>query len=707
MPLAFPGRNVREVRIPRTEAIDAASPERRALAFDARLDRAPPTPVRLAFYVKNRQGWFYQTASLVSVPHDGWRRVVIDFSPTSPVWEAWGHARPWDALSARGITLFGIELFCGSETEGTFRLRSVRWERSGGPPPGPGIRVLDIRGPVSPLRLGELWELAFRTARTDRDPYDPREIDLSCEIVTPEGRTERRHCFLYQDYEELDGALVATGAPEWRVRYRPGAEGKYRHNLLISRDGSGRRETISRGGFTVSGRRAGAAAGDGARSVEAASRDEFVLDLGDRPKNGWRPELAPLAASWDGAAFKRGREGPPRRVWRPVLEWTARWGSWEGVGAYDLGAAWRFDRALRRAEAQGISLPLAVLDDGPFLEHGKYRWPRNPFFADEGGLLASPGEFFRSDEARRYFLRRFRYLVARYGHSPAVSSWCIAAALPAPGVAEWHDRIGKDVRALPLGPPGGKPLVSLHPSAVPYRKEISLGDFEAGAPAGWRADTADAPGARFARVLGGGDGDALGFTFPSPGPPTHATVWRTLDDDLSRYDCLTFDVRMPENAAGVGRAQVVLRDRDLLWFEHLVETPLRAGDWTRCVVDLGSAADKFRPVGHKRPWTAYTRGRIKAVAIRVFPNGPAGSEARLDRVRLCAGPRRPARPLEVRIVDAGSKTVGRFEKYEMVLGLSEEFSNPFDPDTIAVEAVFRPADGSKEKVAHGFYYEPY
>ena len=40
-----------------------------------------------------------------------------------------------------------------------------------------------------------------------------------------------------------------------------------------------------------------------------------------------------------------------------------------------------------------------------------------------GGMLATPGEFFTNEQAKSFFKQRLRYLVGRYASSPAVFAW--------------------------------------------------------------------------------------------------------------------------------------------------------------------------------------------------------------------------------------------------------------------------------------------
>jgi len=716
--LIVPGLNGRELVFEPGSDLSACTPDKGALVFSARLGSPSRSPVRLVFHVQNRQGCFYQTASAWAIPHDHWREIRIDFSPRSASWEACGHARPWDAQSARAISRLGFRLFSELPYEGELHVQGLRWEPFGGRVAS-CAEIVDLVEAVPEGRsAGKTWELRFRVRPEPADPFDPARCDFWCEVLSPEGERIRREAFFYQEYQRspATGELVAVGEPDWHVRWRPTAEGRYRWRLFLSGE-----EPAAEGWFVVSG--AAPAPTPAFYGDLPSSFDEFVLELG--PGRSWRPELAKRRASWRDGAFARDNLPVPASVWRPVLEWTSKWGRWEGLGRYDLELAWRFDRVLEEAERRGISMPFALLDDESFLDSSTYRWGVSPLSKAEGGMLAGPGEFFTSDAARTYFLRRARYAIARWGSSAAISEWAIASGLPAAGVAEWHARVGNALAplcqagALPA-PEGVRPeessvgaargaLISLHPFAVPFREERELGEFEEPRPSGWKLDLTDSPGAWIGRARGAGlgGGDALEVAFPQAESPGWVTITRPLDDDLFEYDCLSFDVKMPEDASGVGRAQVVVRDRDLLWYECLVDSPLRAGDWTRCIVDLSTDGSRLRPVGHARPWSGYARSRVRQLAIRIFPNGRVAGKALVDHVRLYAGAREEPRPLDIAVKKSPPETVGRFEKYELVLDVRPEFPNPFDPDVVAVDAIIKGPGERAEFVVPGFFYEPY
>ena len=57
-------------------------------------------------------------------------------------------------------------------------------------------------------------------------------------------------------------------------------------------------------------------------------------------------------------------------------------------------------------------------------------------------------------------------------------------------------------------------------------------------------------------------------------------------------------------------------------------------------------------------------------------------------------------------VSANKTTLAQYDKFEVSFLLSQNFTNPYDPDQVSVEATFTHPSGNKTKI-YGFYYEPY
>jgi hypothetical protein len=69
----------------------------------------------------------------------------------------------------------------------------------------------------------------------------------------------------------------------------------------------------------------------------------------------------------------------------------------------------------------------------------------------------------------------------------------------------------------------------------------------------------------------------------------------------------------------------------------------------------------------------------------------------------------PAEASEVRLasVESACSVLGLYQRCELTVRLEGAIADPYDPDEVALEAVFRPADGRPPVTVQGFYYQPF
>jgi hypothetical protein len=107
-------------------------------------------------------------------------------------------------------------------------------------------------------------------------------------------------------------------------------------------------------------------------------------------------------------------------AWSLGIEWTDT-----GLGDYSkrLDRAWILDQVFAIAAKYNIGIDLVLLNHGAFSTTTNPEWYSNPYFASNGGPLASPGEFATNDVAWKFWERRLRYIVARYAAYPSLFTW--------------------------------------------------------------------------------------------------------------------------------------------------------------------------------------------------------------------------------------------------------------------------------------------
>ncbi len=151
------------------------------------------------------------------------------------------------------------------------------------------------------------------------------------------------------------------------------------------------------------------------------------------------------------------------RVW--MAHWSALNLDWRpqdsgpspAPGSLDLRVAATWDQLIASAEVNRVYLQIVLQHHGQYSTGANPNWADNPWNAARpGGFLKAPGDFFTSPEARAFTARKYRYIIARWGYSPAVLAWelfnevhwtdPIHAAHDERPVAQWHAEMAAFIR---------------------------------------------------------------------------------------------------------------------------------------------------------------------------------------------------------------------------------------------------------------------
>lgn len=130
------------------------------------------------------------------------------------------------------------------------------------------------------------------------------------------------------------------------------------------------------------------------------------------------------------------------RVWmshwgKLNLDWVR--GATVPLGTIDAAVAGNWDAIVTEAEARGVYLQMVFQHHGQYTTGANSNWAENPWnAANPGGFLQRPTEFFSSAQARRLTKAKYRYIVARWGWSPAVFAWELFNEV------HWVDAIDKE-----------------------------------------------------------------------------------------------------------------------------------------------------------------------------------------------------------------------------------------------------------------------
>ncbi|MGV3617457.1 MAG: cellulase family glycosylhydrolase [Fimbriimonas sp.] len=329
-------------------------------------------------------------------------------------------------------------------------------------------------------------EMSVRISASYFNPFDPEQIALDAVVVDPRGRRIAVPGFLYLDHQRSEGKvtvpiaisstealasgkasptetkekgeiLTPAGRLDWRIRFTPTLEGVHRIQLTLRT----RQGTVRRGGYTLT-----ATKGQGG-FVRVSPRDGryFALDdgrpywpigtnlgwasaRGTRDYDAWIPTFARSGANW-------GRLWLAPHWTTLALERPRTPEDGLGIGQYDLGNAWRLDHVVDLAERHGMRLALCVESYNVLRDRINWpEWERSPLNRANGGPLGRPEDFWSSPEMDRLNRMKLRYLVARWGASPAVMTWELwnevdgVTGYDAARVRDWHARSARYLRSI-------------------------------------------------------------------------------------------------------------------------------------------------------------------------------------------------------------------------------------------------------------------
>lgn len=296
-------------------------------------------------------------------------------------------------------------------------------------------------------------ELTVELGATYSNPFDPDEVALNAEFTAPSGkRLVVPGFFMIEHQRQVNDkheVMIPQGNGWWKVRFTPTELGTYSY-LLRLKDGSGE---ISGGKGALR-----CVAGKSKGFIRTSRADPHYLAFDDGsgyfaighnlPGYHTSNQLA------DEAMRKFAAAGENFNRWwlysyQLGLEWTPK------LGWYKQDAAARLDQALEWGEELGIYYMLCMDTHQDFRERG---WEHNPYSVKNGGPCANAGEFFTNPQAKDYYRKRLRYLVARYGYSRSVLCWEFGnemegwADSPDAIKLPWHREMSDHLRSLdPFG----------------------------------------------------------------------------------------------------------------------------------------------------------------------------------------------------------------------------------------------------------------
>lgn len=290
-------------------------------------------------------------------------------------------------------------------------------------------------------------EASFTISNLATDPFDYAQTDVRVQITQPNGTTNSWPAFF-------------DGGTTWRVRHTPSRSGLHevagvtlnRQPLTVG--------SLQPASWTVSGR----PAGTGFVRVDPANNNRFLSGNGRR-----HFPLGHNVAWWTNNTHLPGvfsRLGAARENWSRVWmthfydSLNLEWPKTGNFGSFSLPVARKWDAIVSAAEQGGVCFQVTLQHHGQYASipgsNVNPNWEQNPYNTANGGFLPDATRFFTDAQAKALTKRKYRYIIARWGYSPAIMSWELfnevqftdaAYANQWTNIAAWHDEMAAFIRS--------------------------------------------------------------------------------------------------------------------------------------------------------------------------------------------------------------------------------------------------------------------
>ncbi|MBI4977785.1 MAG: hypothetical protein HZC28_09895 [Spirochaetes bacterium] len=431
--------------------------EKQSAVLNSPFEAAPGIPLRISISFKNRGGSTDGDVYAAFIEYTRAGNVWVKEHPHTtakiPAAQSWEPVRFDLAVPVYDRATSYLKLAVGVVPKGSIDLLADRVEAYTAGETQKAVSFIEtLRAPYSAASPGvpsvdnfrmtasagqyEKIEASFNVQAAYRNVFDPEDILVNAVITKPDGYTVTIPAFFMLPLEPENGLTqmlysgkYRTNGPAcWMVRYAGDKPGAYAMKITV-RDAQGVTAESTAYPFTVT-----VSKKPGFVRVSTANPNYFERSdgsaffgcganvpwtrLNEKPKSG-----APSYENYFGRAAGMMNA---TRVWLchwAWLEWTPQekkndTHSYAGLGYYNQHIAAHLDRVIALAESNEYAVMLTLEDNNEHMGGTSYdAWKFNPYNVENGGVVTSFNELLKSETARKWYKKRLRYIIARWGYS--------------------------------------------------------------------------------------------------------------------------------------------------------------------------------------------------------------------------------------------------------------------------------------------------
>jgi hypothetical protein len=258
-------------------------------------------------------------------------------------------------------------------------------------------------------------EASFNLSGLATDPFNYEVTDVKVDILQPDSTTITLSAF-------FDGGIT------WRVRHMPTMSGTYSITNIRLNGTTAAFSNLTPTNWVITG----FPAGSGYVQVDPSNPRRFLTSDGRR----YFPVGENMAWSSPSANALNifPKMGAAHENWSRV--WMTHFYDGNGLGLnldwpkvnntfgqFSLTVASNWDAIVSSADQAGIHFQMTLQHHGQYSTAVDPNWPQNPWNTANGGFLSNATNFFTDATARGLTKRKYHYIIARWGYSPAIMAW--------------------------------------------------------------------------------------------------------------------------------------------------------------------------------------------------------------------------------------------------------------------------------------------